>query len=98
MDIVFWIVACVVAAAMAALATVQHLRVDRDELGLIGTFLFALIHPGAMLGIGCLAVTAVINATRQIRLEAGPEGCCRCGYDLSGVASDICPECGAPVE
>jgi len=26
-----------------------------------------------------------------------PRGCLRCGYDLRGISSDTCPECGAPL-
>jgi len=51
--------------------------------------------PGA--GAGAIALTLWIipwarGASRQAR-----NGCSRCGYDLTGNVSGLCPECGAPI-
>jgi len=43
----------------------------------------------------CLACLAVGCAATTIKLDHGR--CVKCGYDLTGNVSGICPECGTPV-
>ena len=50
------------------------------------------------LAVGVLAlpgvVVAVLIASRR-PCAPDPGCCCRCGYDLTGNESGVCPECGA---
>jgi hypothetical protein len=43
----------------------------------------------------------VLEAARLMPLKPAPvqvAGCCRgCGYDLRGIGSTLCPECGCPI-
>lgn len=59
-------------------------------------FVFNLPYPiGIALAAGCLAcfiATAVL--WWQTRRRLAPHQCRECGYDIKGVKSGICPECG----
>lgn len=66
------------------------------QLGLVGT-----IAGIAALLVGCLLVlnAIVLIASGRSGLAAGRAHLCRaCGYDLRGIDSDVCPECGAERE
>jgi hypothetical protein len=70
-------------AAAACLMTFPH------EVGFLG-FLFCVV-PAWFCGL--------LSASEYRRhLMVMPRGCCtRCGYDLTGNVSGVCPECGTPV-
>ena len=45
-----------------------------------------------------LALPGVVVAVLIARRRGYPRGCCsRCGYDLTGNESGVCPECGKAV-
>lgn len=48
----------------------------------------------AIIGFGGLCIGAVLT---PIRPEARPGFCGACGYDLSGIRGEVCPECGRRV-
>jgi hypothetical protein len=43
-----------------------------------------------------MAEAAIINPA--VRADPPPRGRCRCGYDLRGIESQVCPECGRRIE
>lgn len=49
----------------------------------------------ALLPIVVMA-SLIIAAVQGGRLRR--EGCCECGYDLTGNVSGVCPECGTPAK
>ena len=61
----------------------------RHDFGFV-TFL-ALYAPFTVL------MQVELNRLREIIKTELPGYCDRCGYDLSGNASGICPECGTPI-
>lgn len=48
-----------------------------------------------LLVLGC--VTGSCYNVNRLRLRA-PHECLRCGYDLSGLRTGVCPECGASMD
>lgn len=59
-----------------------------------GLFLHDLALLAAVLAFAALAFMALRDALRSI---VHPLGCCSsCGYDLTGLKADACPECGSP--
>jgi hypothetical protein len=68
-------------------------RADFVPGGLFGLFVFMplLVVPASLVGG---AVGATIPAI-WARVRMKPEGrCVQCGYDLRGIDSKVCPECG----
>lgn len=66
------------------------IKTGRFEFGSDGWIVFALMF-------GAIGVSAYCFY-RAVRLRMPPKdnGCCRrCGYDLRGNTSGVCPECGA---
>lgn len=72
--------------------------VDRSTLGggLPMAFIVQLfLTSGVYLGFGAWMFWGSGSIERIVLRGIHPEGCCRrCGYDLSGVRADNCPECG----
>lgn len=59
------------------------------------------LFPGFLLNsalFGVLGLTLWYTPTIIRRIRRGRNACSSCGYDLSGLTADRCPECGAAVE
>lgn len=73
----------------------------RLPIGIAASILFALAGAGSawvMFGglLGWLAATGLVSI---MVADEGPRSgfCARCGYDLTGNVSGVCPECGTRV-
>ncbi|MGD8452132.1 MAG: hypothetical protein PVJ57_09970 [Phycisphaerae bacterium] len=76
-----------------------------------GTWYFALLRPQSLLGefecntsrvacstaLPCVILCPVLLAWSWLLWKRRAGGCTTCGYDLTGNASGVCPECGTPV-
>lgn len=45
-----------------------------------------------------LGIVGILFIILTLPLRKMPPGTCRCGYNLSGIASKNCPECGAAIQ
>ena len=74
-----------------------YARATGDHTANIGagmlTFLCLVLAPFVGLGMFLLAYSIYPRRKRRKRQRY-----CRCGYDLTGNVSGICPECGSPVK
>lgn len=59
--------------------------------------LACLLYPALGLGLFLLLVRALSDKGVAAELS-GAERCWECGYDLSGLDRNVCPECGGPVK
>jgi hypothetical protein len=82
-------------ASIHPMARSQMLTVDSSMLRLLPvrmttmgvTFVFVPLFPPAI-------VLVAISAWLWSQSRTHPGQCCRCGYDLTGNTTGVCPECG----
>lgn len=60
-----------------------------------GTLMISYLIPGA--GAGAIALTLWVIPWARGASRRARNGCTRCGYDLTGNVSGLCPECGTPI-
>jgi hypothetical protein len=62
----------------------------------IGTILLLMV---GMIFVAGVVLSVVLTAARRRLSRERPIGLCRrCGYNLTGNLSGVCPECGTPVK
>ncbi|MEN0019855.1 MAG: hypothetical protein AAF747_03115 [Planctomycetota bacterium] len=85
-------------------ATAAGLVLLTPVFSCIGPFAIVLMLPGnwrllafvmPVLGMACLA-GALVSFSGRSRPRHNMHECPSCGYDLTGVEADHCPECGSP--
>ena len=91
LEMVGWL-AVILAPVIAGISIVENrhrIRFTFEDLWLFAIF----CGPLAVLGVGTIAL-ARWQQGRRADMMAGR--CLKCGYDLTGLRSPRCPECGTP--
>jgi len=55
------------------------------------------IRTGVFVAYLLCMVTALVIILRLSLILAPPDGCAKCHYDIRGIESDVCPECGTEI-
>ena len=74
----------------------EYYLFHRPLPALFGAVLWAVIKP-LLLVVPALAALALYAGLRARSAGRGLNRCPRCGYDLTGNVSGVCPECGGGV-
>ena len=60
----------------------------------VAAFLMTLSYPAALWPVR----RRITHNLRRILNERGLPTCLKCGYDLTGIESGVCPECGTKID